>query len=87
MNKQVFRERECVHRDQGAEGEFYNGVFYVQALAQLQVDAAMEIANKVSAFFWADAPHILVWLCHDCAGALRLNDTPRSLMQGARRQA
>ena len=87
MNKQVFRERECVHRDQGAEGEFYNGAFYVQALAQLQVDAAMEIANKVSAFFWADAPHILVWLCHDCASALRLTDTPRSLMQGARRQA
>jgi hypothetical protein len=87
MNKQVFRERECIHRDQGAEGEFYNGVFYVQALAQLQVDAAMEIANQVSPFFWADAPHILVWLCHDCARALGLTGTPRSLMQGARRQA
>jgi hypothetical protein len=87
MNKQVFRERECIHRDQGAEGEFYNGIFYVQALARLQVDEAMQIANQVSPFFWADAPHILVWLCHDCASGLRLTGTPRSLMQGARRQA
>ena len=87
MSKKIFRERECIHRDQGAEGEFYNGVFYVQALAQLHVDAAMEVARKVSPFFWVDAPHILVWLCQDCAGELRLTDTPRSLMQGVRRQA
>ena len=87
MNKQVFRERECVHRDQGAEGEFYNGVFYVQALAQLQVDAAMEVAHQVSAFFWADAPHILVWLCRDCALELGLEETPRSIIQATRKQA
>jgi hypothetical protein len=87
MSKQVFRERECIHRDEGAEGEFYNGVFYVQAIAQLQVDAAVELSRKVSPFFWVDAPHILVWLCQDCAGELRLRDTPRSLVQGARRQA
>ncbi len=87
MSKQIFRERECVHRDKGTEGEFYNGAFYVQALRRLQIDAAMEMASKVGPFFWVDAPHILVWLCHDCAGALRLTDTPRSLMKGARRQA
>ena len=87
MSKQIFRERECVHRDKGTEGEFYNGAFYVQALRQLQIDAAMEMASKVGPFFWVDAPHILVWLCHDCAGGLRLTDTPRSLVQAARRQA
>jgi len=61
MKKQFFRERECIHRDEDAEGEFYNGVFYVQALGRLKVEAAMRIANKVSPFFWVDAPHILVW--------------------------
>ena len=87
MTKQVFRERECVHRDEGADGGFYNGVFYVQALQRLRVDQAVEMASRVSSFFWADAPHILVWLCHDCAAELRLNDTPRALTQASRRQA
>ena len=87
MKRQVFRERECIHRDQSAEGDFYNGVFYVQALQRLPVDAAMQVASKVSPFFWADAPHILVWLCHDCAVELRLTDTPRAMVQGSRRQA
>jgi len=87
MNKQVFRERECVHRDEGAEGEFYNGVFYVQALRRMPVDDAMQIAKKVSPFFWSDAANILVWLCHDCAAELRLTETPRSMMQGSRKQA
>jgi hypothetical protein len=86
MNRQVFRERECIHRDEGAEGEFYNGVFYVQALQRLRVDEAVQIAGKVSSFFWADAPHILVWLCDECANELSLKDMPRSLTQ-ARRQA
>ncbi len=87
MSKQVFRERECTHRDEGAEGEFYNGVFYVQALQRLRVDEAVQMAGKVSAFFWADAPHILVWLCHKCAAELRLADTPRALTNASRRQA
>ena len=87
MTRQVFRERECVHRDEGAEGEYYNGVFYVQALQRLRVDEAVEVASKVSSFFWADAPHILVWLCHDCANQLRLIDTPRALTNVHRRQA
>lgn len=85
--KQVFRERECIHRDEGAEGEFYNGVFYVQALQRLPVNDAMQVAAKVSSFFWVDAPSILVWLCHSCAADLRLTDTPRAMTQPIRRQA
>jgi len=87
MIKQIFRERECIHRDEGPEGDFYNGVFYVQALQRLRVDDAVQVASKVSSFFWADAPHILVWLCHDCANELRLLDTPRALTNASRRQA
>lgn len=86
MTRQFFRERECIHRDAGATGEFYNGVFYVQALQRLRVDEAVQVAAKVSSFFWADAPHILVWLCDECATELRLTDTPRAMHQ-ARRQA
>jgi len=85
--RQVYRERECIHREEGAEGEFYNGAFYVQALQQLPIDRAMQVAGKVSSFFWADAPHILVWLCSVCAAELDLNDTPRAITQSARRQA
>jgi len=87
MVKQIFRERECIHRDEGAEGDFYNGAFYVQALQRLRVDDAVQVASKVSSFFWADAPHILVWLCTDCATELRLHDTPRALTNVSRRQA
>ena len=85
--KREFRERECIHQDDGAEGAFYNGVFYLQALQRLPVDAAVQMSSKVSSFFWADAPHILVWLCQDCASELRLTDTPRAMTQNARRQA
>jgi hypothetical protein len=87
MSKQVFRERECIHREGSVDGEFYNGAFYVQAIRRLQVDAALQMSKKVSSFFWADAPHILVWLCDECASSLHLNDKPRSLVQGSRRQA
>jgi hypothetical protein len=85
--KQVFRERECIHREEIAEGEFYNGVFYVQALQRLPVDRAMQVAGKVGSFFWADAPNILVWLCADCAAELNLERMPRAIGQAARRQA
>ena len=85
--KQLFRERECIHREEGAEGEFYNGAFYVQALQQLPIDEAMQVAHKVGSFFWADAPHILVWLCGECAADLQLENTPRAITQSARRQA
>ncbi|HJY26870.1 MAG TPA: hypothetical protein VJ306_02455 [Pyrinomonadaceae bacterium] len=79
----MFRERECIHRDEGAAGDFYNGVFYIQALQRLRVSQAVEMAGKVSSFFWADAPHIIVWLCEDCASGLRLNETPRALVRRA----
>ncbi|MBA3356676.1 MAG: hypothetical protein H0U18_12230 [Pyrinomonadaceae bacterium] len=85
--KKDLRERECIHRGDGAEGAHYNGVFYLQALQRLPVDAAVRVSGKVSSFFWADAPHILVWLCPDCASELRLTDLPRAMTQGSRRQA
>lgn len=87
MKKQTFRERECAHRGQGPEGDFYNGEFYVQALQRLPIDQAMQVASKVSSFFWVDAPHIQVWLCQECANELGLVDTPRALTQVARKQA
>lgn len=85
MKKHGFRERECIHRDTGVDGAFYNGVFYVQALQQLPVDSAVQMAKKVGSFFWADAPSILVWLCAECAGELRLTDTPRAMSQASGR--
>jgi hypothetical protein len=87
MKKRDYRERECIHLDEGVEGEYYNGVFYVQALQRLPVDAAMQMARKVTSFFWSDAPHILVWLCNDCAAQIGLVDTPRAITQASRRQA
>ena len=87
MKKQMFRERECIHREKDAEGEFYNGVFYVQALQRLPIDHAMKVAGRVGSFFWSDAPHTLVWLCNACAGELNLTDTPRAITQPTRRQA
>ena len=38
---------------------------------------AHSFAGRVTSFFWADAPHIVVWLCDDCAsqlGSLRSRD-------------
>ena len=87
MAKQWFRERECIHREEGADGESYSGVFYVQALQRLPIDEAMLIAKKVESFFWADASHIVVWLCHECASQVGITDMPRSITQSARRQA
>ena len=85
--KQVFRERECIHRDDGVEGDFHNGVVYVQALQRLPIDQAMQIASKVSSFFWADASNIIVWLCSDCAAEMHLGESPRAITQAVRRQA
>ena len=87
MKKQVFRERECIHKDDGVEGEYYNGVFYVQALQRLLVDDALQIAGKVEPFFWCDAPHIMVWLCRGCAAEVGVAESPRAISQPARRQA
>jgi hypothetical protein len=83
MKRQMFRERECIHREEGAEGDFYNGSFYVQALQRMRVFAAVKMAGKFSSFFWSDAPHILVWLCDECASEMRLNEAPRALTRRA----
>ena len=83
MTRQMYRERECIHREEGADGDFYNGVFYIQALQRLRVNDAVRMASKVTSFFWADAPHILVWLCDNCATELRLSETPRAMTRRA----
>ena len=85
--KQVFRERECIHKDEGAPGDFYNGGFYLQALQRLPIDQAMQVAARVGSFFWADAANIKVWLCAPCASELNLGDSPRAISQATRRQA
>ena len=68
--EQSYRERECVHRAGGVEGEFYQGASYVQSLMRLRGAAAAEFANRVTSFFWSDAQQIVVWLCRDCASRL-----------------
>jgi len=83
--KQLFFERECVHRHKANDGEVYNGMFFIQALQRLQSDAAMKIASKVSPFYWVDAPRVLVWLCRECAAELNMGEAPRAIMQGMRR--
>ena len=72
MGEQAYRERECIHRVRGAEGEHYQGITYVRRLQRMRSDAAMRIAGNVTAFFWADAAQIIVWLCHDCAAEVGL---------------
>ncbi len=84
MNRQFFFERECVHRDRGAEGEAYNGMFFVQALQRLQSGDAVRMAGKVAPFYWVDAPRVLVWLCRECATELSLCDTPRAVLQSGK---
>lgn len=85
MRKQYMLERECVHRDEGADGDSYNGIFFVQALQRMSSDEALKIAGRVTPFYWADAARVVVWLCEACATDLRLNDTPRVVVQAARR--
>jgi hypothetical protein len=85
MNRQFSLERECIHRKNGAEGDWYNGMFFVQALQRLQSSDAMKLASKVSSFYWVDAPRVLVWLCLECAAELHLSDAPRAVVHSARR--
>lgn len=73
-----------MHRDDGAEGEAYNGMFFVQALQRLQSDEALKMASKVSPFFWADAPRVVVWLCKECATELSIIDSPRAVLQAGK---
>ena len=70
--KPTGKERECIHRNQKTEGDYYTGTNYIKALQRLPVSAAMKMAGNVGAFFWADAPNIKVWLCSDCARELDL---------------
>jgi hypothetical protein len=65
--EQPHRERECVHRRAGAEGDFYGGSQFIRALQRMRGEAALTMAQKVGAFFWSDAPRVSVWLCRDCA--------------------
>jgi hypothetical protein len=74
MSEQEYRVRECVHRASGTGGEYYEGSTYLKYLQRLRTAAAMQAASKVTAFFWADAPQILVWLCRDCAAELGLEE-------------
>lgn len=85
MRKQFFFERECVHREESTDGEIYNGIFFIQALQRLQSDEALKMASKVSPFFWVDAPRVLVWLCRNCATELSIAESPRAVLQSARR--
>ncbi|HEX7955642.1 MAG TPA: hypothetical protein VF508_01795 [Pyrinomonadaceae bacterium] len=71
-SEQDYRVRECVHRAAGAPGGFYPGSAYVKQLQRLPSDAALRAAARVTPFFWADAAHIHVWLCRDCAEELGL---------------
>lgn len=74
MNEQSYRERECIHRVSGAEGEQYTGKAYVQRLQRLQSHDALRFAGNVTPFFWSDAAQIVVWLCDDCASVLGLKE-------------
>lgn len=65
--EQSRQERECVHRRAGAAGDFYTGDLFVSALQRMRGEAALALARKVGAFFWADAPRVNVWLCRGCA--------------------
>jgi hypothetical protein len=76
MKEEAVRERECVHRQQGAQGEFYRAESYISALKRLRNDAAMKMASKVGAFFWSDAPQVRVWLCKECATEVKLYRQP-----------
>lgn len=80
MNEQTFRERECIHRVRGAGGDYYRGDAYVKHLMRLRSADAQNFAGKVTPFFWADAPQIVVWLCNDCASELGLRERETSLV-------
>ena len=72
-SEQDCRVRECLHRAGGAPGNYYAGRTYVKHLQRLPSDAAVRAAARVTPFFWADAAHINVWLCRDCAEDLGLS--------------
>ncbi len=73
-SEQDYRVRECVHRAGGAPGDTYAGRTYVKQLQRLPSQEAVRAAARVTPFFWADAAHISVWLCRDCAAELGLRE-------------
>ena len=75
INEPTQRERECIHRVSGAEGNFYGGLDYISHLQSLRGDKAIIFASRVSPFFWADAKDTRVWLCNSCAKDVGLKDT------------
>ncbi len=86
MSKKVYRERECIHKNEGAEGELYNGVLYIKAIQSLPSIEAVKISRRVEQFYWSDASDIMVWLCTDCAKALHLNESPRAVVSVTQQQ-
>ncbi len=78
MSEQDYRVRECIHRSRGAAGDFYKGDAYVRYLQRLRSAAAVNFAGKVTAFFWADAAQVLVWLCRDCASEIGIREREAS---------
>ena len=86
MNKHIYFERECIHREEDSEGRFYNGAVYIQYLQRLPGREALDLSTKVAPFFWSDAPHVVVWLCRDCAATLRLPDTSFNTVNLAERR-
>jgi DNA primase len=85
MKKQFLFERECIHRDDGSEGDFYNGMIFIKALQRLQSNDAVKMAGKIAPFYWVDAPRVLIWLCRECATELHVSDAPRAVIHSARR--
>lgn len=84
MKRQFFYERECMHRENGADGDVYNGMFFIQALQRLQSDEAVRMAGKVAPFYWVDAPRVRVWLCKECARELSMSESPRAILQAGK---
>ena len=76
VSREVFHERECIHRESGALGEYYSGESYIQALQLLRAKRAVGIASKVEPFFWMDAPRTRVWLCLECGVETGLRKRP-----------
>jgi hypothetical protein len=71
--QKALHERQCVHRAQGVDGEYYRGESYIAALKGLRAEKALKISGQVEAFFWSDAERIKVWLCSECAAELKLS--------------
>lgn len=84
MKRQFLFERECIHRDNGVDGDNYNGMFFIQALQRMNIDDAVRMSAKVAPFFWVDAPRVVVWLCKQCATELALVESPRAILQAGR---